>query len=208
MKLPPHLLNSSQWTLIGPMGPQVPEHLLSHALLGVDGGSDFAKRLDIWVGDSDSGTKKTDCQYAFEFSSKKSSSDLNLALSLLSPLAKLTLHLWGFHGGRLDHEMINFGETSAFMETHPGSQAILYNHQGEVVAKILGQGKWSFERQGLFTVLSLRETQVIIDGECEYPLRVPTTFKPVSSLGLSNVARGTVLIHNSGPVILIFPVAP
>jgi thiamine pyrophosphokinase len=202
MRLPNNLSLTKEWTLVGPLGPQVPDKLLSHPLLAVDGGSAFCPRIDVWVGDRDSSHKKIDCDHQFEFSPQKDLSDFALALKLFHQLPSITLHLWGFLGGRRDHEMMNFGEICHFLSLNPSSQAIFYNAQSEDTINCLGQGQWLFNHSGLFSLASLRPVHVTLTGQCQYQITEKTQLSPLSSLGLSNIANGEFTLTNDGPVLL------
>ncbi len=202
MRLPNNLSQKKEWTLVGPLGPQVPEKLLAHPLMAIDGGAEFCPRIDIWVGDNDSNQQNIDCEHKFEFSPKKDVSDFALALKLLQHHSSLTLHLWGFLGGRRDHEMMNFGEICHFLNSGPLSKAIFYDAKGDNVIQCLGQGQWTFSHSGLFSVACLQPINLTLTGHCHYQLPDRTQLSPLSSFGLSNVAQGEISLTNDGPVLL------
>ncbi len=205
MKLPISLSNSKEWTLAGPMGPVVPEGLLAHNILCVDGGARFCSRMDVWIGDGDSHVGSVNCENIYQFSPHKSQSDLALALTLLKDISSLTLHCWGFLGGRKDHELINLGEMLTFLEGKPQASAVFYDEKGRISLRILGAGAWTFQHSGLFSLASLKNVRVKILGQVEYPLKEETELSPLSSLGLSNRALGAFEVINDGPVMVIFP---
>ncbi len=206
MKLPPDLVNKREWTLLGPMGPELSPALRSFPLLGVDGGANFCEKMDLWIGDGDSIEKKVNASYQFPFPSKKSLSDLALAFSLFESSELFTLHCWGFLGGRRDHELLNFGEALRFLEQKPQSEILFYGpRSGRISVKCVGAGDWNQQHQGLFSVASLNTTRVKILGSCEYPLQEMTDLPALSSLGLSNSASGNFQVLNEGPVMIIFP---
>ncbi len=202
MKLPSNLANSSKWTLSGPMGPIVPQRLLSHSLLGVDGGARFLSRMDVWVGDADSHEGPIVSDHVFKFPPEKSQSDLALAFSFLSCQSELETHLWGFLGGRKDHEYLNIGATLNFLEGKTQSSATFYNGLGKAIIKCLSQGEWSLPQLGLFSLASLRNIKIKLTGSCKYQLPEWTELTSLSSLGLSNVSNGDCQLSTQGPVIL------
>jgi thiamine pyrophosphokinase len=204
MNLPTAYLTHTEWTLIGPMGPQLPEWLSTHPRIGVDGGAHFSSNLDLWVGDADSFTSKVSAKHCFQYPKEKSSSDLALAFKLFSSTLPYRLHLWGFLGGREDHQLFNLGEAFTFLQGHPGAEILLYGPNAEITFHILSQGSWSFDHQGTFSLGALKEVEVGLSGECKYPINFPSMLPPLSSLGLSNEASGTVKLETSGPVFIYF----
>jgi thiamine pyrophosphokinase len=171
----------------------------------VDGGAKFAPGADIWVGDADSYFEEVISPHAFRLSLQKDSSDLALALTLFKNYLRFKLHLWGFLGGRSDHELFNLGEVSRFLESRPESQVYFYDHQGNIRFHFLGQGHWKFDHQGFFSLGTMKKTQVTLKGQCQYLIEQPQTLMPLSSYGLSNQAYGGVQIANEGPVFIYFP---
>lgn len=205
MKLPISLANSKEWTITGPMGPEMPEGLVAHPILCVDGGARFCKRMDIWIGDGDSNKINLNCENIYQFSPHKSQSDLALALALFEDSSKLTLHCWGFLGGRRDHELLNLGEMLTFLEAKPQSVAIFYDQNKKIAIKALGAGAWKLNHQGLFSLASLKNVKVKMTGECAYEIKEMTELAPLSSFGLSNLGQGDFELINEGPVMVLFP---
>lgn len=206
MKLPVELGKNKEWTIVGPMGPALPSFLLDHPVICVDGGAKYSSRIDIWIGDGDSHSSAVESEYIFRFAPKKNLSDFSLTLAIFDPSQKLILHAWGLQGGRLDHELINYGEALHFLGKSPGSQIYFYNNKQERPAlKCLAAGEWTFNHQGLFSVAALGPSQVTILGQCEYPLLKPTELSGLSSLGLSNSSSGEFKITTSAPIMVFFP---
>lgn len=205
IKLPDEYKDKREWTVLGPMGPEIPAALLDFPTLGIDGGANFASKLDLWVGDRDSLEAEVEALYQYEFPAQKDFSDLALGLSLFNQKHSYKLHLWGFRGGRLDHELFNLGEALRFLETHPESQILIYGPDGKIYFHVLGEGNWAFEYQGLFSVGTLKKSLIKIKGECDYPLLKETPLLPLSSHGLSNRARGRVEVQTSAAVFVCFP---
>lgn len=205
MKLPIEFVNTQEWTLVGPMGPKLADFLANNPILCVDGGADFTLHMDIWVGDGDSAINVFEASSIFKFAPQKSESDLALALSLLSESSPRTLHLWGFVGGRKDHELLNLGEVMHYLENKTNSEVIFYDGSQRPVYRLLAPGDWVFAHTGLFSVTSITDVKLKILGQVSYPLKDFTDLRPLSSLGLSNSAQGEVQIINQGPVMVIFP---
>ena len=204
MKLPHDLIDHSQWTLVGPMGPSLPEHLSRYPIMGIDGGAKYCPHLDVWLGDGDSLTGPVEARHFFRFPPQKDHSDLSMALGFLTESCHYRLHLWGFLGGRKDHELFNLGETLTFLETHPQSEAFFYDHAGKVSFHLLARGNWKIHHNGSFSIGTHRQTRLTINGQCAYPLHQPRILAPLSSLGLSNEGHGDIFLENEGPVFVYF----
>lgn len=205
MQLPASLSHKREWTLVGPMGPEVSGKLLTHSLLCVDGGAHFCNKMDIWVGDGDSSTIAVQCDHVFNFPPEKAISDFALALTFFENSGPVILHCWGFLGGRPDHELFNFGAVLNFLENSPASEVYFYHGHGKIALKCLGSGEWKMNHQGIFSVACIKKTMIRIQGSCQYPLDNETEIGPLSSLGLSNIAYGQFTLYNQGPVMILFP---
>ena len=206
MKLRDDLAQIQEWTLVGPLGPVLPDSLKSYPIMAVDGGAHFTQQGLVWVGDGDSfRNEEIKAEHIFNYPPEKSMSDLALALGLFRGHLPYKLHLWGFLGGRRDHELFNLGEASLFLENHPECQIIFYNSEGKIAFHFLGEGHWRFQHYGIFSVGTLKNTKVRITGDCVYPLKEETQISSLSSLGLSNEARGEVTLQSWGPVFVFYP---
>jgi thiamine pyrophosphokinase len=205
MKLPIEFVNTQEWTLVGPMGPRLTDFLAKNPILCVDGGADFTAKMDIWVGDGDSAINVFDSPNIFKFAPQKSESDLALALSLVSQASPRTLHLWGFVGGRKDHELLNLGEVMHYLENKTHTEVIFYDGDQRPVYRAIASGDWAFPHTGTFSVASIKPVKLKILGHVSYPLPTFTELAPLCSLGLSNSAEGEIQIINDGPVLVIFP---
>jgi thiamine pyrophosphokinase len=204
MQLPSELGHHTQWVLVGPMGPALPSWAQAYPVLAIDGGARHCPRMQIWIGDGDSNPETIECAHKFLFSPHKDQSDLALALGLLSHQQKLTLHCWGLLGGRRDHELLNLGESLHFLQTHPGSRGIFYDHSGALAVECLGPGEWEINREGVFSLVSFHEVRVKMTGDCTYPITQESLLLPVSSRGLSNWGRGKIHLTIDGAVMLIY----
>lgn len=205
MSLPSTLKMNTEWVFVGPMGPELPAHLENLPVLAVDGGAHFTARLDVWVGDGDSYQKEIVCPYIFRHPIEKASSDFSLALELFDEPRLYKFHLWGFLGGRRDHELFNLGEGLSFLDKHHECQVLFYGEDGKVYFHLVGHGLWKFNHLGLFSLGSLKNTLVKLTGECHYPIKKFQRLAPLSSFGLSNEATGEMILETEGSVFLYFP---
>lgn len=205
MILPSSLRNFSEWVLLGPMGPELPSELYTLPLMAVDGGANFASSMDIWVGDADSYSEEIKSGHVIRHPTEKDQSDLALALDLFIDPRHYKLHLWGFMGGRRDHELFNLGEALNFLEKHDESQILFYEDKGKIAYQVVGAGHWKFSHEGIFSLGALKRTEVTLRGDCHYPIKSGQTLSPLSSFGLSNVGHGEMNLTTDGPLFLYFP---
>lgn len=205
MKLPEEFSDKSEWVLVGPMGPELPEELRRHPVMAVDGGAHFARTPEVWIGDSDSYREVPGAGVQFPLPENKDASDFSCALSLLREQKRLIIHLWGFSGGRKDHELFVWGEALRFLEEHPESRMIIYDPKGRVETHLLAQGQWRFQGEGTFSLGSLSKTRVRLTGAVRYPITQESWLPPLSSWGLSNVGSGEILLDTGGALFIHFP---
>lgn len=205
MKLPKELRHKSEWILTGPMGPEVPASIGDFPVLAVDGGAHFTRKIDVWIGDSDSFRETAVAPVIFNLPENKDASDFSYALRLFDQQVKYTFHLWGFSGGRKDHELFVWGEILSFLDQHPESKFILYGKDGKVEGHFVGSGHWRFERKGLFSLGSMRKIRVKLTGDVKYPIPKESWLPALSSWGLSNEGSGMIELENDGAAFLHFP---
>lgn len=203
--LPVNLAQIRVWTIIGPMGPKISPALSQFPILAVDGGAEFCDRMDVWIGDGDSNRSLLDCENVYRYGPIKDQSDLGLALGMFQGQKPLELHLWGFLGGRRDHEWINLGEVYHFLETKHEAVAHFYNSQGKLEVSVYSAGRQALSHQGTFSLATIKENQIQILGAVQYALTEKTTLLPLSSLGLSNSAHGIFEIIHEAPLMIIYP---
>lgn len=180
-------------TLVGP-GRLSPIEIPDHPLVYVDGGTyqrQNGEGFSVGDGDSYDGTLDQ------VLNPRKDFNDLSFPLRYL-PQSVKTIHLWGFLGGRRDHEAANLGEIHALLSHVSAPRTIVLDD--EVLA--FSAGQWSFEWQGLFSLLAFESTNVRLEGDCEYQLLEWTTLLPFSSAGLSNIANGKVILEVQKPVFI------
>ena len=188
-------------TLVGPLLTKLPEKL-NQPFLYVDRGTHFRESLrklaikgyyDISVGDGDSSILPLDINLPKD----KDYSDLKFALDLLPNNIK-RVNLWGFLGGRRDHELLNFGAIhNCLLKSLPDT---LFSFEDTVFGK--NKGILKIEVKGTFSLVLFQKTEVKIEGKCQYKLPNFREILPLSSHGLSNVGDGEVIIEARAPFFL------
>ena len=131
----------------------------------------------------------------------KDHSDLAFVLGSL-PSSVNRLSLYGFMGGRLDHELANLGEVFSFLKRLSAGRCDFYTSSAE-----LGMVAWSgltlsLPIHGLFSVFTFEAGPIQIRGSCRYPLDPPRDLMPLSSHGLSNEGHGQVHLASTAPALL------
>lgn len=205
MILPSSLKNKTEWVFVGPMGPSIPSIFQDRPVICVDGGAHFSEKIDIWVGDADSFEKKVECDHLFKFPKEKDKSDLALAFELFSQSHHFKFHLWGFLGGRKDHELFNLGESLSFLESHHQSEILFYDETGKISYQLLGSGQWRLLHSGPFSLGTHKKISLELTGSCLYRMERKNILNPLSSFGLSNHADGEMILNNDGPIFLYYP---
>lgn len=206
MKLPISLRDKKEWSLLGPLGPELPSQLASFPILGIDGGAAFSSHLDLWIGDGDSLLKEPSQDESYpviHLSRNKDSSDLSCALALFQE-SRVTLHLWGFLGGRRDHELFVLGECLHYLSESKGSKIYLYGNGAQRFA-LYSAGNWELGHQGLFSLGALHRPELELTGRVQYPISPARELPPLSSFGLSNEAHGDFQVKASNSFFIYFP---
>lgn len=187
--------HSSRLFLIGPLALAAPEIPDDCPAVYVDGGTLWrGTRPGFSLGDNDSFEGPLDLTLPKE----KDFSDFHFALEQI-PQQFSMIEALGFLGGRKDHELLVLGETHHFLKTrHSPSTEIVFDRD------ILGysQGQWTFQHQGVFSLIAFEPTVITLTGDCKYKLSEPKNLKAMTSFGLSNEASGVVRMTNSQPVFL------
>lgn len=202
MKWPEFLARLENLTTVDLVGPLLSApHALTGATVFVDGGSRFQMPAStsltslpaISVGDGDSGGQLDEM-----LPTEKDYSDLAFVLREL-PLPINRVNLFGFLGGRRDHELANFGEVHQFLSRRGQARANFYSHGISVMGFV---GQIELEVHGLFSLLVLESTAVRLEGECKYKLAGDVVLEPVSSHGLSNEGSGLVTLETRKPAFI------
>lgn len=177
----------------------------------LDGGTCHLKHLlkkdqdiSISIGDGDS-TSEAYLPLDFTLPLKKNYSDLEFVVEALLKTKNSidSLSLMGLFSSeqreeRLDHLLFNIGTIQNISKKL--SLKILMDER----FLFLPAGKNNFEYQGLFSLISLTSNKLKISGKVDYCLKDWTKLKALSSLGLSNIARGKVIIKSINPIVIYF----
>ncbi|MCY4049935.1 MAG: hypothetical protein OXF60_00350 [Gammaproteobacteria bacterium] len=196
MKISDYLNNFPSDIPINIIGPLYRSGPLQEPVLFIDGGTNYrCNDSGLSVGDGDSSEFPLDILLSIN----KDFSDLAYALSAI-PSHFSNVYLYGFLGERRDHELFNLGAAHRFLENRSQPSTIQFEQT------IIGYtaGRWNFQRDGLFSILCLKDTWLTLHGECNYPCQDRTQFQVLDSLGLSNVGHGEIDLQNEGPVFVIF----
>ena len=129
----------------------------------------------------------------------KNFSDLKFALGSL-PASVRHVELLGFLGGRLDHQLINYGEVHSFLKTRRVFTTVRFEDQ---VVAFCGGG-FQLDVHGRFSAVVFEPSAVTIAGACKYTSPRPFHLDTVSSVGLSNEGFGKVGFDSVGPCFLFF----
>ncbi|MCB0392242.1 MAG: hypothetical protein KDD58_13200 [Bdellovibrionales bacterium] len=176
--------------LIGPLYSK--KQIFKEPVIYVDRGVNFRnKHKGLSVGDGDSSPVELDVKLP----PKKDYSDLSYALNNLSDNFN-KIFLFGFLGGRKDHEIINITEAYLFLRNK--SQIQIY-FDSDVL--ILSSGEHEIHHHGVFSILTFIENRISLTGHCKYQMD-NRDLKPLSSHGLSNESKGLIQLTNSNPLIV------
>lgn len=195
------LRSFSHIALVGPLHHET-FRPSDHPVIYVDGGvrlrpapADLQRSFSVGDGDSDH------IPVDHRLPAEKDFSDLAFVLRELPP-SIVQVDLFGFLGGRKDHELANFGELHSFLKSRSApTRAHLYTHGGLAVIAHSG-GPFELRVHGLFSLFVIESSEVSLSGDCRYPLREGSRLSPFSSHGLSNEADGVVRVESRGPVFI------
>lgn len=191
------LTKTNKITIIGPMALSLP-YIIDSPIIYVDGGLNHRPSDDhpyLSVGDDDS--NQTNDGLDIILDENKDYSDLTFALTLV-PDNITEINLFGFLGGRLDHQMITLGSIHHFLKERKLQTTC--NFERKVLAS--SGGDFSFTHNGTFSILSLEKQELKISGSCDFPLNTQKKVKTLSCLTLSNKASGEVHINSELPVFI------
>jgi thiamine pyrophosphokinase len=192
------LINEREILIIGPCPFEKDRTfqslLKSLPILAIDKGADQLNQTDslIKLGDGDSSKLEMD----IKLNPIKNQSDLAVGLDFLGQNTK-KVHLYGFLGLRKDHELINIGEIYKYV-LKTGSTALV-----EDKISILPKGKNQLSINSTFSLLTLIDNEITLNGDCKYKLELPTRIEVLSSHGLSNEGFGKIDLNSTNPIILM-----
>lgn len=191
-----HISLLEEIALVGPM-PFSDDIAKDTPILYIDGGLNHkrdANHIHFSVGDGDSCSDPELIQD--KLAQTKDFTDLEYALSLIPENIKI-VSLYGLLGGRVDHLMANFGAIHHFLNKRDYTLVLI---EKSLMAHSAGQ--FSFEHQGTFSVISVIQQEIMITGDCDYPLEEKSPLRALSGLGISNIAHGTVNIICERPIFI------
>ena len=178
--------------LVGPLAGS--ELDITEPVIFVDGGSIRRENnIGLALGDGDSFDGHLDHKLEID----KDYSDLAFALSLLGDEFD-RIELFGFLGGRRDHELLNLGEVFHFLSGRARPVAAYFDHTIDAFSR----GRWEIDVHGTFSLVAFGDAIVTLSGDCKYAIPKDTPFNPVSSFGLSNEGYGRISLETSSPLFL------
>ena len=195
---------SERLILVGPLqqSPLLdPPGLKDVPQIAIDGGARSAVNPVLWAGDGDSGNAPEGIPAFTKYS--QDITDFRFCLSGIRSWRWNALHLFGFLGGRRDHELACFGEIQAEMKARiPFSRAVFYGSDNLPQVQFFRAGKHSVELRGAFSLLVLETAVVTLSGDCRYKTTA-TALGSLTGQGISNEASGVVEISATGPFMLL-----
>lgn len=154
----------------------------------------------ISVGDGDSSKKQMTITKI-----DQNLSDLSFFLKTFSRQNNIGRFVFaGFLGGRVDHEVVNFGEMILYIKSWK-KKSPLPRLCFEDKVEFLAAGRHEFWIDGIFSVASLEDNHIKVSGECAYQAKKWLKIGPLSSRGLSNQGQGKVVIQTKKPLMVFFP---
>lgn len=185
--------------IVGPQNfPLIALEGIREPVIYVDGGVAHRRgQMGLAVGDGDS--KKTDLPGELDITlpAVKDYSDFAFVLRSL-PDHVQTVRTFGFMGGRMDHQLINFGEAHHFLRLRTRTTL---SFDFEVVG--FSPGVWKPRVEGTFSLINFEPCELRVEGLCDYQIKEPLKLQPVTSRGLSNIGHGQIEIECSSPVFLL-----
>ena len=197
------LQNTPEINFVGPLPLKAPllNEDIGRPTIFIDGGvkhlssHPFHNPFNFSLGDGDS-KEETVPSLDVKLSRQKDISDTGFALKGL-PLSVQRLHLFGFLGGRLDHQICLFSLLQNWCSEDDRRQ---WSLEDRVLG--FGKGRHKIYLSGVFSLFSFHPCRIQITGSCQYPLREARELAPFSDLSLSNVGLGEVDIDHSTPILL------
>ncbi|MCL2492114.1 MAG: thiamine diphosphokinase [Coriobacteriia bacterium] len=203
--------------IIGPLLSQFDSDLLVAEspdlplVVAVDEGIDRSMELelvpDIAVGDFDSVSaaglswieEYGDTIKVFQAEREKDFSDLDLALRICRDKGIARAMLFGFIGGKLDHQLAVLGVCARYAPDF----AITLNDADETIVLITSGLSTEIEAGREFSVMALESVASVSIMNAFYPLD-HHSLKPLSDLGLSNIAlKDCVVTVHEGVAAII-----
>lgn len=174
-------------------------NLVGVAQVAVDGGIEYALKPVLWAGDGDSSPSGM----PVAFKDSQDETDLRFCLNGVQKWAWRELHLFGFLGGRRDHELANFGEIHAELKSRANfTSATFYDEKLEAAVRFFRAGAHRVNISGVFSLLALEAAVADISGDCDYAA-AGAALPLLSGRGISNRGRGMVDISCTAPFMIV-----
>ncbi|MCB9092048.1 MAG: hypothetical protein H6620_05760 [Halobacteriovoraceae bacterium] len=132
---------------------------------------------------------------------EKDRSDFFHALKHL-PNSIVNIQLYGFLGGRLDHTLMNLGEIHHYLYENSNVERMTLYQKDTIVLQAISKPT-NFKWNGEFSVVSLADQHISLEGDIKYPLK-NEYIKAMSSRGLSNIAYGNFSVTASLPCFVFY----
>ena len=189
--------------LIGPQLNSKQTYDFEEKVIFVDGGMDFKNNISHQGFDSIGDQDSTHCSLNNVLDKNKDRSDLYHAFELANEHKNLKeLDLYGFMGGRLDHQLFNIGEGYRFIERSTTLESIHFYNKKIKEISIFKSGHHLFNFEGQFSISTLKNCSINLSGKVEYSGSIDLI--PMSSQGLSNIAHGEFEIKSDQPIIFFY----
>lgn len=196
-------MKSKTVNIIGPLSPELGAIDPEVFTIFVDGGLDHASaafKNAVSIGDGDSTGKPMD----IVLSRDKDRGDLHFAIMESLKRGANKAKLYGFIGGRLDHQILLLGDLLALsQEEHLCFE--IYEKE-RLRMEILPSGEHEFDYKGAFSVFTHTEQKILYQGDCKYPIKkeYPQLLKPFSTKGISNYSSSKFALKSEGSLCVFF----
>lgn len=162
------------------------------------------KLISLSVGDGDSLGQIPETLLDFKLPIQKDFSDFSFVLGAICKSGSnlQILELLGFCSqndeDRIDHLIFNLGE----IDRAVAKLNLITSMDNRFL--FLPKGTHEINHRGLFSVITLSKNHVKLTGKCAYQLPHWTLIAPLSSRGLSNIGRGSIIIECKKSIIIYF----
>ena len=199
--------NAQELVLVGPILKHGKINYLNLPQIAVDGGVHFSNNPITWMGDGDS-TQGDISRKSLILKTNQNESDLRFALNKIANITWKTLHLFGFYGGRKDHELANWGEVYHELKLSSHREKVIFYDECEnpkiyILNTSLLSSSHCIQVNGVFSVFSFERTTLSLKGNCRFNVD-QFAMNSFTSQGLSNFGDGVVQVQNNAPLLFLF----
>ena len=198
--------NAQELILVGPVLKRGKINFLNLPQIAVDGGIHFSKNPITWLGDGDS-TRNDFSKESLILKVNQNESDLRFALTEIAKIQWKVLHLFGFYGGRKDHELANWGEIYQELKLSSHREKVVFYDEYEnpkvcILNSITTNLCHRLQVNGVFSVFSFEPTELNLRGDCQFKVN-QFVLNPFTSQGLSNFGNGAIEVQNNAPLLFL-----